>query len=99
MTGAKPASWAIRHPALPLELPMKRILSWLGLVLVLAAGQSSANIIYTLSGVTFDDGGTLTGTFTTNDAMTALLDFNITTSAGTGIGFNYTPGSADSTST
>lgn len=82
-----------------LETQMKRLLSAVGLVLVLASGQVSANILYTFSGVTFDDGGTLNGTFTTNDAITALLDFNITTSAGVGIGFNYTTVTASSGST
>jgi hypothetical protein len=55
--------------------------------------------VYTFSGVTFDDGGTLTGTFTTNDPITTLLDFDITTSPGVGIGFHYTPATADSSST
>ena len=61
------------------------------LALSLAAGQASANILFSFAGVTFDDGGTLTGTFTTNDAITSLLNYNITTSPGIGIGFNYTP--------
>jgi hypothetical protein len=47
--------------------------------------------LYTFAGVTFSGGGTLTGTFTTNDGITALLDYNITTSPGIGIGFTYTP--------
>src|SRR5215470_1943638 len=72
---------------LHMEYKMKRFLSWVGLALLLAAGQASANIIYTFSGVTFSDGGTLTGTFTTNDTSTTLLDFDITTSAAPGIGF------------
>ena len=55
--------------------------------------------MYLFSDVTFDDGGTLTGTFTTNDPMTALLDFDITTSPGADIGFNYTPATASSVST
>ena len=70
---------------------MKRLLSLVGVVLFLAAGQASANIVYTFSGVTFSDGGTLTGTFTTDDTFTTLLDFNITTSPGAGLGFTYTP--------
>ena len=78
---------------------MKRLLSAFGLVLLLAAGQASANIIYTFSGVTFDDGGTLTGTFTTDDAITALLDYDITTSAGISIGYHYTPATSASGST
>jgi len=78
---------------------MKRVLSWVGLVLFLAAGQASANIIYTFSGVTFADGGTLTGTFTTDDSFSTLLDYNITTSLAPGIGFTYTPATTISTST
>src|SRR4029453_1236789 len=79
---------------------MKRLLSLVGVVLFLAAGQASANIVYTFSGGEFDDGGTLTGTFSTNDAITALVDFDITTSPGAGgLGFNYTPLTAASGST
>ena len=78
---------------------MKRLLMLVGMVLFLTAGQASANIIYTFSGVTFNDGGTLAGTFTSNDAITALIDFNITTSAGVGIGFHYTAATAASGST
>jgi len=78
---------------------MKRILLCIGVALFLAAGQASANIIYTFSGVTFDDGGTLSGTFTTDDAITTLVDFDVTTSPNTGIGFHYTTGSAGSPST
>lgn len=78
---------------------MKRVLAVLGVLLFLAAGQASANIVFTFSGVTFDGGGTLTGSFTTNDALTALVDYNITTSPAVGIGFNYTPGNSDSSST
>ena len=78
---------------------MKRLLSLVGVVLFLSAGQASANIVYTFSGVTFSDGGTLTGTFTTNDTFNALLDFNITTSPGVGLGFTYTPLTAGSGST
>ena len=75
---------------------MKRLLSLVGVVLFLSAGQASANIVYTFSGVTFSDGGTLTGTFTTNDTFNTLLDFNITTSPGAGLGFTYTPLTAGS---
>ena len=78
---------------------MKRLLALIGTVLFLAWGQASANIVFTFAGVTFDDGGTLTGTFTTNDALNSLIDFDITTSPGTGIGFHYTPGTVGSSST
>jgi hypothetical protein len=78
---------------------MKRLLAAVGLILSLAAGQAPANILYTFSGATLDGGGTLTGSFTTDDAISALLDFDITTSAGAGIGFHYTPATAGSSST
>ena len=61
------------------------------LALSLSAGHALANITYTFLGATFNDGGTLNGTFTTNDPRNSLLDYNITTSAGAGgLGFNYT---------
>jgi len=81
---------------------MKRVFSTIGvlaLTLFLWNGNASANIVYTFSGVTFDDGGTLTGTFTTNDTINSLVDFNITTSPGIGIGFHYTPEAVGSSST
>jgi hypothetical protein len=72
----------------------------LAAALLLAAGHASANITYTFSGATFSDGGTLTGTFTTNDAINSLLNYNITTSPGAGgLGFNYTPADSSSAST
>jgi hypothetical protein len=81
---------------------MKRLIAAAGLfalALGLAPGPASANIIYTFSGVTFDDGGILTGTFTTNDAITSLIDFDILTSGGTSAGFHYTAATADDSST
>jgi hypothetical protein len=81
---------------------MKRLISLVtlsGMSLFLAAGQASANIEYKFSGVTFSDGGTLSGTFTTNDAMSSLINFDITTSPGTDIGFHYTPTTVGSSST
>ena len=75
------------------------IVRMLLLAFCLAAGQASANIAYTFAGVTFSDGGTLNGTFTTNDAITSLLDYNITTSPAADIGFNYTTATAGSSST
>ncbi len=66
--------------------------------LALARGgrEASADVIYQLSGVTFGTpGGTATGTFTTNDALTALVTYDITTSAAGGFsGFEYTPATA-----
>ena len=70
------------------------------LALSLSAGHALANITYTFLGATFNDGGTLNGTFTTNDPRTSLLDYNITTSAGAGgIGLNYTTANSESTPT
>jgi PEP-CTERM motif len=69
------------------------------LVLALGAVEARADHVFSLSGVTFDDGGTATGTFTTNDALNSLVSFDITTSPGTNIGFEYTPATADSSST
>lgn len=73
---------------------MKRLLAAVGMVLSLAANPASANIDFTLSGATLSDGGTLTGTFTTNDAITALLDYDLTTAGGALTGFEYTPATA-----
>lgn len=82
---------------------MKRLLAAVGIMLLLGAGPASANIVYAFSGVTFDDGNTLTGTFTTNDAITSLLDFHIlttgTSGAGGGFGITYTPLTVGSSST
>jgi hypothetical protein len=77
-----------------------RCFSSMGRVLVLAlsltASHAWADITYTFSGVTFSDGGTLNGTFTANDAINSVLNYNITTSPNTGIGFTYTPATASS---
>jgi hypothetical protein len=70
---------------------MKRLLSTVYLALVLASGPASANIIFSFSGVTFDDGGTLTGTFTTDDTISSVIDFEIDT-RGPVIGTTYSPG-------
>jgi hypothetical protein len=64
----------------------------------MTAGQASADIAYSFSGVRFADGGTLTGTFTANDAISSVLNYNITTSPNPGIGFNYTLATAGSAS-
>jgi PEP-CTERM motif len=70
---------------------MKRFLSVVGAVLLMAAGPASADVIFTFDGVMFDDGGTLDGSFTTDDTLMTLLDYNLTTSGGTLTGFTYTP--------
>src|SRR5436309_2462242 len=58
-----------------------------------------SNIVYDFSGVTFSDARTLTGSFTTNDARTALLGYDITSSTGTNIGLHYTTLNTGSSST
>jgi hypothetical protein len=73
---------------------LRRFVFLLALAGSFAAGHASATILYTFSGATFSDGGTLTGTFTTNDAMNALVDFDVTTSGGSLVGFHYTTGVA-----
>jgi len=77
---------------------MKRLLAAVGIVLMLAAGQAAANIIFTFSGATLSDGGSLTGTFETDDTATNLIDYDILTSGGVLTGFNYTPATANSLS-
>jgi hypothetical protein len=76
-----------------------RVLATVALAVALGAVEARADHVFTLSGVTFDDGGTATGTFTTNAALNSLVSFDITTSPGTNIGFEYTPATADSSST
>jgi PEP-CTERM motif len=66
-----------------------RLLAAAALTLVLGAVEARADIVFTLSGVTFDDGATATGTFTTNDSITSVLDWDITTSAGALPGFQF----------
>jgi hypothetical protein len=69
---------------------VKKLLSALGVAILLAAGPASADLIFDFSGVSFDDGGTLTGSFITDDGTTSLLDWDVTTSGGTLPGFHYT---------
>ena len=54
-------------------------------------GEARADHIFTLSGVTFDDGTSATGTFTTNDALNSLVNFDITTTNGAITGFDTPP--------
>jgi hypothetical protein len=68
---------------------MKRFLSAVATALLLAAGPASADIIFTLSGA-LDDGGTVSGSFTTDDAVLSLLDYDITTSGSNGFTYNTT---------
>jgi len=65
--------------------------------LALGGREAAADHVFDLSGVTFGTppGGTATGTFTTNDALTALVTYDITTSTVSGFpGFEYTPATA-----
>jgi PEP-CTERM motif len=71
----------------------------LGLALSVPASEVTASHVFALVGVTFDDGGTATGTFTTDDGLGVLLDYDIVTSLGSGIGFEYTPLTSSSSST
>ena len=59
-------------------------------------GRVRADQVFTLSGVTFDDGGTATGTFTTDNTLTNLISYDITTSGGALAGFEYTPATTTS---
>jgi hypothetical protein len=73
-----------------------RLLAATALALALGAVEARADHIFTLSGVTFDDGGTATGMFTTNDALNSLVSYDILTSGGTLTGFDYTPATTTS---
>jgi hypothetical protein len=73
-----------------------RLLAAAGLALALEAVEARADQVFTLSGVTFDDGGKATGTFSTNDALNSLVNYDITTSGGTLTGFEYTPATTSS---
>jgi hypothetical protein len=78
-----------------------RLLSLCALAFALALGmvEARADHVFTLSGVAFDDGTLATGTFSTNDAVTSLVNWDITTVDGAIPGFHYTPGTSDSSST
>jgi hypothetical protein len=69
----------------------------LALTLALGTVEARADHVFTLSGVTFDDGGNATGSFTTNDALNTLVTYDITTSGGGAtFDFHYTPGTTTS---
>jgi hypothetical protein len=76
-----------------------RLLTAAALALALGASEARADHVFMLSGVTFDDSTLATGKFTTNDALTSLLNWDITTVNGAIPGFHYTPGTSDSSST
>ena len=56
----------------------------LGFLLTVPAQATAIN--WTLSGVTFDDGGTASGIFSTDSATGGLLSYDITTTAGSVLG-------------
>jgi hypothetical protein len=62
--------------------------------LLAAGGEARADLVFTLEGVTFSDGGTATGTITTNGSGSdfgSVISYDITTSAvGSFAGFRYT---------
>jgi hypothetical protein len=77
----------------------KSILGLAVVMLAFALGgrEAAADHVFQLADVMFQAGigGTATGTFTTNDAITALVTYDITTStAGSFPGFEYTPATA-----
>jgi hypothetical protein len=76
-----------------------RLLTAAALALALGAVEARADHVFDLSNVTFDDGTLATGTFTTDNALTNLVTFDITTTSGAIAGFEYTPATAGSSST
>jgi hypothetical protein len=84
-----------------IRMTMRTILGLSAVALAFATGgrEAAADHVFQLVDVTFDAnisfGGTATGTFTTNDAITSLLTYDITTSSVTDFaGFEYTPATA-----
>lgn len=55
----------------------------LTLALALVASPVQASVTFTVTG-TYSDGGTLSGTFTTDDALTTVQSTNLTVAGGTG---------------
>jgi hypothetical protein len=76
--------------------PGARVLAAAALAIALGAVEVRADQVFMLSGVTFDDGGVATGEFTTNDALNSLVSYDILTSGGTLVGFDYTPATTTS---
>lgn len=70
---------------------------------LLSVGSASATVTFDLSNVQLQYGGTLTGSFTTNDSFTTVVSYDLVASAGPGApgftfpGFTYT--SSDSSVT
>jgi hypothetical protein len=81
-----------------IRMKMRTILGLSAVALALALGgrEAAADHVFQLADVTFGTPGvTATGTFTTNDTLTALVTYDITTSLVAGFpGFEYTPTTA-----
>ena len=69
------------------------------LLLCSATLASAAPITWTLSGVTFDDGTSASGSFVYNAATDRVLSYSITVQNGALPAFTYTPGTAANTCT
>ncbi|HET6608340.1 MAG TPA: PEP-CTERM sorting domain-containing protein [Rhodopila sp.] len=70
---------------------MRRILAGAILAVgVAVSSPASANVIFNLSGVTLSGGGSLTGSFTLNDALSSVVGADIVASgAGAFTGYTY----------
>jgi hypothetical protein len=70
----------------------RQIVLGLTVSLVGTAPALATPILWTLSGATFDDGATASGTFTVESTGGTLIDWNITTTSGSTLpGFTYDP--------
>jgi N-acetylneuraminic acid mutarotase len=79
-----------------------RVLVGLTLIGLLATSAAAAPLLWTLSGVTFSDGGTASGSFVFNPATNTYSDINITTTTGsvrTGAVYHFRLSAAPSVST
>jgi hypothetical protein len=80
-----------------IRMTMRTILGLAAVALAFATGgrEAAADHVFQLADVMFSDGGTATGAFTTNDALTALITYDITTTTESSFpGFEYTPATA-----
>lgn len=66
-------------------------------IMLIGAGSAGAGTIdFSLVGVTFDDGGTASGTFAVDGSSSAITTYDITTTGGTTLpGFDYTPANSE----
>ncbi|RJG00424.1 PEP-CTERM sorting domain-containing protein [Noviherbaspirillum sedimenti] len=69
---------------------IKSLLLALPLALLLAAPAMASPLLWTLVGVTFDDGGSASGTFSTDSTTGSLLSYDIVTTSGSAApGFHF----------